>query len=134
MTVCLVLQSVEIEGGERYWLPGDGGDQIEGLLLLGVGSGGEGEGGLAGARAVGAQDVATASAGSAAGGRPARSGSVGEDVDLVAAAAGVGAQEAEEAEQTPRRQPQERGDAPAPHHRVHPALDCAAGGAERHLR
>jgi hypothetical protein len=54
MTVFLTLQLVEIEAGR---LATDytviGGDQIEGLLPIGRGLGGESEGGLAAARAPG---------------------------------------------------------------------------------
>ena len=54
----LRFNSLGLKQGERDWLHGDGGDQIEGLLLLCVGTRGEGEGGLAVAGAPGPQRVA----------------------------------------------------------------------------
>ena len=61
-------------------------------------------------------------------------GSVREDVDLAAAAAGPGADQAREAEQAPRRQLQQRREPPAPDHGVGPALHPAARRGERHRR
>jgi hypothetical protein len=54
----LRFNSLGLKQGERDWLHGDGGDQIESLLLLCVGMRGEGEGSFAVAGAPGPQRVA----------------------------------------------------------------------------